>query len=110
MHRASVEAANPYFAKRFPGARVLADPEGEVYAAFSLPNGTVWQVLGPRIWWRGLLAMLRGHIAKKPTGHVLQLPGAFLVRRGRIVWHHRARHTADHPDLDEMMAVLDQHR
>ena len=108
VHRASVEAATRYFEQRFPGAHTVADPEGVLYAAFALPRGSWWQVLGPKIWWRGLVAMLRGHVASKPTGHVLQMPGAFLVRAGNVLWQHRARHSADHPHLDQMLAVAGQ--
>jgi len=108
VHRASVEAANKFFQRHLPGARVIADLEGELYRAFDLRRGSWLQVLGPSVWWRGLVALCRGNPITKPTGHELQMPGAFLVDGQRIHWQHRAKHSADHPDLNEMLAALAQ--
>ena len=109
MHRSTHEAAEPFFAKRAPKARAIADPEGTVFNAFALTQGSMMQLLGPGTWWRGLRALLKGNSVGIPAGNERQMPGAFLVQGRKVRWLHRARHSADHPDLTGMMhATTDQ--
>lgn len=110
VHRASVEASDKFFQRYMPGAHVVIDPDGELYAAFELRRGSWLQLVGPRIWWRALVALCRGNPITKPTGNELQMPGAFLVHGEQILWQHRARNSADHPDLSAMQAALAQSR
>jgi hypothetical protein len=107
IHRASVEAADAFFGSRAPEARAIADPDGTLFGAFGLQRGTLGQLLGPAVWWRGLRAMLKGNFVGRPTGNETQMPGAFLVRGREILWQHRARHAGDHPDLGAMLRALD---
>jgi hypothetical protein len=99
VHRASTAAGDRFFAARAPDHRVIADPSGRLFAGFGLTRGSLGQLLGPAVCWRGLLALLRGHSIGIPTGNEAQMPGAFLVRGRTILWQHRARHSADHPDF-----------
>ncbi len=105
VHRSTTQAAEKFFAARAPNARAIADPEGELFAAFALPLGSLMQILGPATWWRGLRALLRGNSIGMPAGNERQMPGAFLVQGRKVLWHHHARHSADHPNLDNMMRV-----
>lgn len=106
IHRASVEAADAFFAKRAPKARAVADPEGALFAAFGLGRGSLLQLMGPAVWWRGLRAMWKGNTLGRPAGDIWQLPGAFLVNGRQILWQHRARNAGDHPDLKEVRQAL----
>lgn len=107
VHRASVEAADEFFASRAPDHRAIADPDGRLFAAFGLQKGSLWQLLGPAVWWRGLVALFKGNFVGRPTGNETQMPGAFVVRGREVLFSHRADHAGDHPDFDAMRRALD---
>jgi hypothetical protein len=92
-----------------PGAALLArygladvdhfsDPDCRLFRAFDLARGTAGQVLGPGIWWRGFVALLR-HGVGKLEGDGFQLGGAFLVRDGQIVAAQRLQTSAERMEL-----------
>jgi hypothetical protein len=58
--------------------RCLADPEKVAYRAFGLRQATLGQVAGPRMWLRGVKAMLRGGLGL-PIGDPWQMPGTFVI-------------------------------
>jgi len=77
----------------------VADPERKLYQALGLHRGSLFALLHPRVWWRGLqVAILKKHGFGVPTGDVAQLPGVFLIRDGRVVTAHRHRFTSERPD------------
>ncbi len=81
-------------------AAVVSDPQRHLYAALDLGRGSLWQLFGPRVWWRGLLATLRGHLVGRLVGDGFQMPGAFIIEDGRVVRAFRHRDAADRPDLE----------
>jgi hypothetical protein len=98
-----------------PGAALLAhygladvdhfsDPECRLFRAFDLARGTAGQVLGPAIWWRGLLALLR-HGVGKLEGDGFQLGGAILVRDGKVVAAQRLQTSAERMDLGRVASA-----
>ncbi|MCR9244637.1 MAG: DUF6435 family protein [bacterium] len=99
VHRAGTETAEKFFAARAPAARVIEDPEGKLFAGFGLGTGSFLQLFGLRVFLRAFAAMARGNFVGKPTSHATQMPGAFVVRAGEVLFSHRAKHTGDHPDL-----------
>jgi hypothetical protein len=105
-HQASVEAGSEFIERRAPGMRAVADPDGMLFDAFGMRRGNLWEVLGPTVWWPGLRALLRGHFPGRPTADTLRMPGALVVRGREILWRHRPRHAADHPDFGAASAVL----
>ena len=85
---------------------VLADPDRQAYRAFHLGRGGVLQIAGPRVWLPGIKALFRGG-AGKPIGDVRQMPGAFVIdRQGLVRFSHYARHSADYPSHEEMIAAV----
>jgi peroxiredoxin len=96
-------AAEMFFARwRLHDVPRISDPQQQVYRAFGLARGTLWQVLGLGVWWPGVKAILRGHLPGKPQGDIFQLPGAFVVHQGKIVQAFRAATSAEKADLLEM--------
>lgn len=84
---------------RLEDAIAIADPERTLYRAFALKRGGFREFLSPKVLFRALLAgALFRHGAGKPAGDPLQMPGAFLLRDGRIVGEFRHRTAADRPD------------
>jgi AhpC/TSA antioxidant enzyme len=80
----------------------ISDPERKLYEAFELSRGSLAQVAGPRVWWRGLVSLLKGHTPGVPQGDVFQMPGVFLVSNGRIERAYRHTTSADRPDYCEL--------
>jgi peroxiredoxin len=77
----------------------VSDPEQRLYRAFQLERGGLRQLLGPKVWWRGFkAAILDRHGFGRPPTDVRQMPGAFLIRHGRIVRSFRHATAADRPD------------
>jgi hypothetical protein len=75
----------------------FSDPDCKLFRAFELSRGAWWQLLGPRVWGRGLTAILR-HGLGRIEGDGFQMPGVFLLKGGRIVSAFRRQTAADRPD------------
>lgn len=81
----------------------ISDPERVLYRAFDLRRGGLGQLFGAKVWWRGLRAgLLDGHGVGALDGDGFQMPGAFLVRDGRILRRFAHRSAADRPDYCEL--------
>ena len=77
----------------------FSDPHCVFYRAFDVPRGSLRQLLGPCVWWRGLLAGLwEGHGLGRLDGDGFRMSGMFLLSNGQIVASHRATTAADRPD------------
>lgn len=79
---------------------VISDPDRRLYRALDLGRGSLGQLFGPRIWWRGLMATLRGHFIGRLVGDGFQMPGAFVLHEGHVIRAFRHRDAADRPDFD----------
>lgn len=90
-----------YLGERSGVARI-ADPRCELYRAFGLGKGGFLELFGPRVWWRGAVAVFKGCGVGHLAGDGLQMPGAFLVRNGRIVAAQPAHSAADLPDIGQL--------
>lgn len=84
----------------------VSDPTKSIYRALELPRGSFGQLFGPAVWGRGLAAVLQGHGIGPLVGDGFQMPGAFLIRDGRVVATYRHRHAADRPDIGELACGL----
>jgi peroxiredoxin len=77
----------------------FSDPTCKLYRAFGLDRGTFLQLFGPRVWFRGITAGLFSRHGMGPlSGDGFQMPGVFLVDRGKILSAFRAATAADRPD------------
>lgn len=81
----------------------ISDPFRRVYKAFELRRGTGSQLLGIGIWWRGFVAgVVEGHGIGPISGDALQLPGVFLIWKGKMVREFRHKTSADRPNYREI--------
>ena len=78
---------------------LISDPRQALYRALELRRGTFWQLFGPFVWWRGLMATLRGHLVGGLEGDGFQMPGAFVLHEGAVLKAYRHKTAADRPDL-----------
>lgn len=84
----------------------FADPDRVLYRALELGRGTFGQLFGPVVWFRGTVAALRGHGIGKLEGDGFQMPGAFVIHRGRVLREYRHATAADRPDYAELACPI----
>ena len=76
----------------------VADPELKLYRGLGLGRGSLLQLMGPRVWLRGALSVFSGHGLGAFQGDVAQMPGTFLIHRGKVLLRFEHRDSADKPD------------
>ncbi len=89
------------------GVGRIADPRCDLYRAFGLGKGGFLELFGPRVLYRGAVAFFRGCGVGMLRGDGLQMPGAFLVRNGRIVRRQKAATAADLPSVEALFGPED---
>jgi len=83
----------------------FSDHNRALYGAFRLKRGSIAQLLGPKVWLRGMQAsIIKGHGIGRPIGDPFQMPGAFLIEGGNIVKAYRHATAADQPDYVQLAA------
>ena len=95
----SVEQGREFFARFWPEATAVSDPERVLYRGFGVEPGGAAQLFHPGVLVAGIRSTLGGTLPGAPTADVRQMPGWVLVRGGAVVWRHKPRHAGDHPDL-----------
>jgi NAD(P)-dependent dehydrogenase (short-subunit alcohol dehydrogenase family) len=106
-----VGSGSAYFARAFRedmnlDCRVLVDPELDAFRAAGLRRGKL-EILSPMVPINALRALARGARQQSVQGDPWQLGGTFVIRPGGLVaFSHASRQAGDHPDLDGMVAAL----
>ena len=77
----------------------VSDPDRVLYRAFALRRGKPAQLFGWSVWKRGWEAGVKqGHGIGWLRGDAAQMPGAFVVSRGKVVAQFIHESAADRPD------------
>lgn len=63
----------------------ISCPDQALYRFFGLGRGSAEKILAPKVITRAVEALLHGHMIGKFVGDTMQMPGAFLVHRGRVL-------------------------
>ena len=80
-----------------------SDPQRQLYTEFDLPPARLTQLLGFKVWWRGLLAAFHaGHGFGFSQESMSQMPGTFLIENGQVLRAFRHQSPADRPDYAEL--------
>jgi hypothetical protein len=102
FYQGSPTEGKAFMRRYWPEARAVADPDAHFYERLGIGRGGIMQMFHPgvvpvllRARARGLL----GGLSERGAGDERRMPGLFLVRGPEIVWSHRARHQADHPEF-----------
>lgn len=82
----------------------IADPQCELYRAFGLGKGGFMELFGPRVLWRSILSLIKGCGVGHLAGDGLQMPGAFLYSKGKILASQPARNAAELPALSQLFS------
>ncbi len=77
----------------------ISDPDRRLYAAFGLGRGGLGAMLAPKVWACGIKASLAGHLPRRPSGNVWQMPGVFLVHDGKTLASFVAKTISDKPEF-----------
>jgi peroxiredoxin len=86
----------------------LSDPERTAYQAYGLARGSLKQIAGPKVWLKGLKALLRRG-AGRPAGDIMQMPGAFVIdTAGRLRLAHRSADSGDLPTVGELLSAVER--
>lgn len=100
VHLEPSSTARPFLARYgLADVAAMSDPSAGMYEACGLGRGRWGQLVRPAILWRWVRsAVFERHGAGWTGADVRRMPGAFLVRDGRIVRAFRHTTTADRPD------------
>ncbi len=85
----------------------VSDPGQKLYRAFGLTRGSLMQLMGPRVWLQGLRAMFRGNTVGKLQGDGFQMPGVFIVHKGKLIQSFRHAHAGDRPGYESMACACE---
>lgn len=108
IHMGEESEAAPFF-ERWGDSEIarFSDPQARLYRDFGLRRASLGEIFNLTVWKRGFEAALGGGFGfGRPVGDPLQMPGAFLVDKGRVVREHRHVTPADRPNY-ESLAVCD---
>ncbi|MFT6575589.1 MAG: hypothetical protein ACJA16_003793 [Akkermansiaceae bacterium] len=83
----------------------IADPRCDLYRAFGLGKGGFLELFGPKVWYRGAVAFFRGCGAGMLKGDGLQMPGAFLLKDGKIWQEQKAHSASDLPNVEALFGA-----
>ena len=87
--------------------RMVCDPDAKLYSAFGLSRGTIGQLIGPRVFIKGVGQMAKGRFPSMPKGDARQMPGVFVIAKsGAVVLEHRCRDAADNVDASVIREAL----
>ncbi len=82
----------------------IASPDQAYYKQFQLGRGRASQLASFRVFLRGFEAASKGHLPGAVLGDGFQMPGVFLVSKGRVVFEYRHSTAADRPDYLQIAA------
>ncbi|MBK8955636.1 MAG: AhpC/TSA family protein [Saprospiraceae bacterium] len=111
VHMSTEELAFKYFQKYgLLEIQRVGDPECKFYKEFGLIKGTFNQLFGFRSWFRGIEAgLIKGYGFGMQLGDGFQMPGVFLISKGKILSEFRHKFPSDKPDYLKMVNCQSAH-
>lgn len=97
-----------YLRERFklPWVSFISDPNRDLYRSFGLRRGTFKQLFGPLVWIRGFnAAVIKGLGVGVIQGDGFQMPGAFVVYKGKVIYEERAKLASDIPNFEKLICA-----
>jgi hypothetical protein len=85
----------------------ICDSSQVLYQTFGLARGSLRQLVGAKVWWRGFMAgVVAGHGRGPASADVRQMPGVFYLEKGAIIGHFRHHSAADRPHYESLCAPI----
>ena len=109
VHQSDQSEGTRWFARYgLAHAEQMSDPETKLYKAFELGRASLTDIFRPSVWWNGFLAaVVQGHWFGRIVGDVFQLPGVFLVDKGKIVRAYRHLFASDRPNYSQIACPIE---
>lgn len=108
VHQSDVERGRAFLIKYgLNNVYQISDPEKHLYRGLGLPRGSFTQLFGLSSILAGLGAAKHG--VGKLEGDGFQMPGAFVIRDGKIVETYGYAHAGDKVDVCEFACSSDNH-
>ena len=86
---------------------ILIDETLQLYSAYGMERGRVWDVWGPATMGVYFKLMFKGRMPRKPAGDVHQLGGDILIDpQGIVRIHHIGTGPADRPTLESLLEIV----
>ena len=87
---------------------ILSDPERDVYAAYSLAQGTWLKIFSPKTVWTYVKHFARGRRYHHAASDWRQLGGDFVLGKdGTVLYEYRGQAPHDRPSVASLIAELD---
>ncbi len=104
LHMSSESQAEAFFAAYgLQDLPRVSDPRRWVYFHLGLRKGGLWQLFGPKVWWRGFrVTVFGGQRLGRVAGDHRQMPGVFLIHHGEVLKAFLHRTASDNPDYREL--------
>ncbi len=81
----------------------ISDPESLLYKKFKLQRGSLSQLFGIKVLVRGIISgIIKGNGQGKEMGDIYQMPGVFLLRKGKVVNTFVHKSAADRPNYEDL--------
>ena len=108
VHMGTEQEAAPYFQRYgLTDTPHFSDPKKKLYKAFGLQRAGFLQLFKPTALVHGFkTAILKGLGAGIPRQDEYQMPGVFLIHKGKVVRSHHYKEPWDHPDFDSFAGGL----
>lgn len=84
----------------------ISDPGQDLYRAVGLGRGSAWQLMGPSVWLGVLRAARVGKRVGKAVGDWSQMPGSFLIEKGRVVASYKPASQAGRTDYEALACSI----
>ncbi|MEM9914276.1 MAG: AhpC/TSA family protein [Planctomycetota bacterium] len=108
VHQSDVERGREYLnGYGLDEVLQISDSDKSLYRSLGLPRGSFAQLFGIKSTLAGFRAVKHG--VGKLEGDGFQMPGAFLVRDGRVIKAYRYAHAGDAVDACEFAYGLEEH-
>ena len=86
---------------------LLVDKTRDLYRAYSMLNGSFWDIWGLKTWIAYFKELRKGHKPKESRGDVMQRGGDVLIDpNGIIRLHHVGTGPGDRPTIDSIIGVI----
>ena len=106
FYQGSPTEGRAFLRRYWPEARAIADPEALFYEGMGVGRGGLLQMFHPGVVPALIRARAAGHLDGEGSGgDSRRMPGLFVARGAELVWSHRARHQADHPEFARIPAL-----
>jgi len=105
VHMSDFDTAQGYFEEYgLKDVEHISDPDCKLYQSFNLAKGSFNQLFGLKNWIQGFQVASKGiPVSLRQVGDGMQMPGIFMIWKGKLVDKYIHKYASDSPDYDALM-------